>query len=186
MATFGKTAIGGSTSTRGGNTVTGSKFTLSDSATVTQMSWYGANAGVNTNAVVGIYTNSAGAPGTLLGTSSATAINSATPQWWTFTISLALSPGDYWLCFLPQGTVDYYWDNVANASVVDNSGVTYPTFSSPFSVDATQSREVSIYATYTAATSLIKALSSVAQANIKKVSGVALASMKKIGGVANT
>ena len=149
MATFGKTAIGGTNASRGGDTATACRFTLSENGTVSQMSWYGARSAGNANMAVAIYSDSGGNPNALLATSSAVAINSATPQWWNFTISVALSTGDYHLVFLTDASVEMYYDTVSGLSDVDNTGVTYPTFPEPFSVDATQDREVSIYATYT-------------------------------------
>lgn len=95
MLTFGKTDIGSVRDQGYSGGMFGSKFTLSESAIVSKISYYG-HTYLGSNAVIGIYSDSSGSPGTLQAQSNIISLPGG-DVWNNFTLNAILSPGIYWL-----------------------------------------------------------------------------------------
>lgn len=155
MATFGETGTGTTESQAGGDLVRGSKFTLSERGQISSITAYirVANAGT-VNVKFGIYTDVAGTPTTLKGTTSAVSFTNTSKSWVTasFTAPLDLLAGTYWIMFnndagTGTGGLWYGSDTLLSGETLDNE--TYPAFATTYTVDATVNNRVSIYSTYT-------------------------------------
>ena len=146
MATFGKTAIGG-TSIDGTAPKRGCKFSLSENGDVTSISVYGKKATAGTTTIdVAIYADSAGVPDALSAVGTQITIDT-TLQWWTANISVSLVAGTYWLSWIQGTTVIYHYD--AGSTNQEDRGSDALPFDDPWGADLWQDRDVSIYATYT-------------------------------------
>lgn len=157
MATFGKTTQGGSESQAGGNLVRGSKFTLSERASITSMTLNSRVSSGTTNFKMGIYSdNGSNTPSTLQGvTNTGTITNtSLADNTLTFASPLILTAGTYWLTYNNDAGTSanglfYSSSTLSNGEDLDNE--TYPSFNSTYSDDGRVNNEVTIYATYTPA-----------------------------------
>lgn len=97
--TIGETGVLSMNYSGMGNRLIAQQVTLSQSATIQSLSYYVATTGGQLR--LGIYNNSASAPGTLM---AQTAAFTPVAGWNTQTVTtpVTLSPGTYWLVFLPQ------------------------------------------------------------------------------------
>lgn len=129
MPIIGYNTIGGTTDTAQSNwqpeayTGSGERYTGVTGDTVTQVAVYGGTGGAAVNVVVGIYTFSGGVPVTRVGTGTVS-IGSAT-QWWTTTVSFALTNGvDYCVALDPyeDGTWTYYFASAVGNYSLHNVG----------------------------------------------------------------
>lgn len=158
MATFGKTAIGG-TGPQGNNAdgTSPCKFTLSEAGSVTSITWYGNKQTAGVSAIKFIIYANDGVGGTepiegatVLGVTSELSL-SATEQWWTASLTaVALSAGTYWLSWTSDNSSQYFYDaggTNQRYSVADtySDGVADPCPSG----GSYANRDISIYATYT-------------------------------------
>jgi hypothetical protein len=151
MLTFGNTNVGTNLSARTAGLTTVAKFTLSNNAIVSSMSWYGDKSGASSGGLkMLIYANNAGHAGALLGTTQAATVNSDTPQWWSanFASSLHLPAGDYWLGYVGEYDYLYAWD-AGLTSYYDSTTGSYASPPDPYYESGNQDRNPSIYATYT-------------------------------------
>lgn len=156
MATFGYITVGASFGNGGlGEGVIGCFFALTEEADVTKISLYTENTATGADVRVKglLYSDNAGYPNALLGTSNSTTINSATPQWWdlTFASPVHLTSGNYWISYVEDDFMSYYFDaGSANQTYQKGVAGVYATPPNPFSASATGvARKLSIYATYT-------------------------------------
>jgi hypothetical protein len=162
MATFGKTTVGSNTWDMyvADGVKCGCKFTLSESASVSKISVYAKSTflGNRHYGYAAIYSDSAGAPNALLGSTNENDFTS-TPAWVDFTFDppLTLSPGIYWLTFLAADAGPHPYDSPWFMSYYDAGTPnqtawrydTYP-FDDPFGAPGGYADyEMSIYATYT-------------------------------------
>lgn len=110
MAVFGNQNIESTLGTPGANTKNASKFTLSEAGTVSKLTMYCANTGASKsagNAKGIIYSDAAGAPNALKGTSNEVAFAYAQAAGWvdfTFATPVLLAPGNYWLGIITDAT----------------------------------------------------------------------------------
>lgn len=152
MATFGRTTIGSQNGGSSGNLLRGSSFALIEPGIITKLSFYTANQGTTAKMKCAVYDNTGvgGKAGNLKLTSSEVSINSAVNQWWDFPVTNGfLNPGTYWLCFgYDNNSINIFFENNDNE---DFQSITYPTFTTPWVVHATTTKDYSIYATYTPA-----------------------------------
>jgi len=160
MATFGKTAIGGTTAVIGLDAKRVAKFTLAEACSVSKLSVYvsGDGSGVGDQVMKGIIYDddgAAGAPGTLLGTSNEVTVTDGQAAGWvdlTFASPIALTAGDYHLGLITganTNTIKYRYDTVVG--IGSNNADTYSDGpANPFGTPTSGDREMSIYATYTA------------------------------------
>lgn len=159
MAVFGQNDETGATGpqSNGGDDVSLCKFTLSEAGDVTAMAFYGEKNGSGSASVkLVIYADDGPGieGGTLLGTTNERTDVDGTRQWWTFTFAspVSLAAGDYWLGWINDSTINYFYNSGAanqRYSVADtysdgpadpcNSGGGY------------NAREKCVYATYTPA-----------------------------------
>ncbi len=153
MATFGFTSIGAPTASGTGFNV-GNPFVLPIDATVSKISLYVDTLSLGgADVVTGIYTQSAGNPGALVGYSDAAILSGgAAGAWVDFPLISGgvLTAGTYYLCYLP--------DSVINVSITADPivqrpyrepGYTSPPPNPYGSPDGTGTDTISIYATYT-------------------------------------
>ena len=155
--TFGRTTVG--TIPSAGMAVDqkrGSKFTLSDKATLLQIRAYldgqGASAGSQPVRMV-LYRDSGGVPGARLAQSPIATINAMlTGRWVNFNLPpIALDPGAYWIVIHTGGTVPLArnrgdgaanWYGLSNDLFSDGA-------SNPFGTGTSGTGTLSVYATYT-------------------------------------
>lgn len=151
--TFGKTGVGGSSTTVFlAWQKLASRYTSTGTGNITELSWYGKSAGSIPASVACVYANNASDyPSDLLGTSDSLAMDT-TVQWWNFTFSTEVEITDstvYWLGLLFQGFAPtYYYDAGSSHQWVRLQDVAPP--NDPFGEpQEEQDRAMSIYATYT-------------------------------------
>lgn len=153
MGTFGYTTPGDTTVAVSTDKKGGSKFTLSEDGAVTKISVFFL-ATTSLHAKCGIYSDNAGAPNALLGTSQEVSVTPET-AWrdFTFTVPVALVAGVYWLVVITDGWIWIYKD-AGDANQYAWKDDTYSDgFSNPFGVPgAYYAYKASIYATYTSGT----------------------------------
>jgi hypothetical protein len=163
-SSFGKTSVGALLD-RGmyANYKIVHSATLSVTGSVTRLNVYaipGINASSPQALKAVIYADSGGSPGALLATGTeVTYQGSANGSGWfalPFGSSVALSPGTYWLGFITGTTTEgigYAYDSVANSRAYNTNAYSAgPT--NPFGSLTKDSRQASIYASYTPITSL--------------------------------
>ena len=105
MSTFGNTNIGGSWLNDSGNIKAVDKFTLSEAGDVSKLTIYvrGHNTGEDQVRRGVIYSDTAGSPNALKGTTAEITVTSAQAAGWvdlSFSPSVSLTPGDYWLGYI--------------------------------------------------------------------------------------
>jgi hypothetical protein len=147
--TFGKTNIGStSTPCYVGDTHLG-RFTLNEDGAVTKITAYISGAWGNPATVrAGIYSDSAGSPSRVKGTTGDTVV-SATAGWYNFTFStpLSLTAGTYHIGFYSgdHDMVCYY--NTGSTGQYNYKN--WRNFGDPYPGGSTQNWDISVYATYT-------------------------------------
>ena len=148
MPTFGYDSPGASPDLAEANNAVGGNYALSEAGNVSKLTFYCRTYGGTGNVKCAVYSDSGGAPADLLAESSAVEVDS-TPAWRDFPLSVSLSPGTYWLCFLSDVNIWIAYDS--GSSSTKYVGATYPTFPDPFGSPSTWNgpRNMSIYATYT-------------------------------------
>lgn len=155
--TFGYTTIGGTSVGIANQALHVSKFTNTDNASVSRLTFYGYSfMGVGWSLKGLIYSDSAGVPDARLGVSNVlTTPTPASGQWidLTFASPVALSPGTYWLGFIANtgGAPFWYYDAGTTAqTTIKATCACYADPSNPYGTPtSTQDRKYSIYATYT-------------------------------------
>jgi hypothetical protein len=153
--TFGKTAIGASWVNVAVNFKQASAYVLPVSGTVTKLSIYmdGNGSGVGDQLLKAvIYSDVAGVPTALLGTSvEVTITDGQAPGWvdFTFSVPIDLLAGTYWLGLIAGDvsvTARYAYDTVTGA--LRYNGDTYVGgATNPFGATSTDVRQISVYAT---------------------------------------
>jgi hypothetical protein len=150
--TLGKTTIGGTFVPNDNALQWVNMRTLSLAADVESMSMYLSNSGGSSqNVELCIWADSAGAPGALLASSGVQSIPTGTAAGWqTFPVSVALTPGDYWLGAAFNGgttnMINRFYDVLASAMRY-RSVAGGPT--NPFGSPTVFNNDCSLYATYT-------------------------------------
>lgn len=149
----GKTTIGGTTRTTGGNNSFATQVTLAG-GTYTSMSAYIDLDLLTRGATCAVYTDSAGSPGTLVAATSETTVSAAgTPAWVTFNFATAqtIAAGTYWLAINFNGggfTWTLYYDAGGAATGVRDNPDTYSDgFESPWAGGTAVTDNYSIYIT---------------------------------------
>lgn len=149
-ATFGTTSVGGNSGTTSRQFCV--RYAPPESGTITSMSVYGALNGGNIG--VAIYSDVNSLPNTLLAQDTATSATNAVAQWYTNPISLQVTNGrNYFLCFWADAVFTYYYNNVNGTAADGSIGATWESWPGTFTLNSTDVRTVSIYATYTPASS---------------------------------
>ncbi len=151
--TFGKTNIGGSSSIIYNFwTKKASRFQASANGNITSISAYLAAFSASQDFYAGIYNDSNGAPGSLLGESSSTEVGTSA-AWYNFTFSSPIpvtANSYYWLAVLDSGRNYYiYYDsgNTNQYAYLENGDV--PPMDDPFGTPTDyEDWNMSIYATY--------------------------------------
>ncbi len=156
--TFGTTTVGGSSDTFAANRKRVNRYALSTAGSVSKLSIYLAptsNSGQQLIEGV-VYAESAGAPTTLLGTSTPLTFKSTNVAGWyelNFATPLSLAAGNYWIGIITgesSGVAGFRYTSVTNSR--DYNTNTYTSGpSNPFGTPTTDSEEMSIYATYSTA-----------------------------------
>jgi hypothetical protein len=120
------------------------------SGTITSIGVYLGASVVNIGAA--IYADSGGTTptGAPLATQSAATTTDGSIGLETIAISYAFAPSTvYWLCFQPNGNINYYYDSVGD-NQNDSKNGTYPTWPNPWgSSTFSLNRQIEIFATFT-------------------------------------
>lgn len=146
MATFGRTSVTSPDNMPWiGAAPMASKATVAEAGTITSISLY-AKSGAPTTAYLGIYSNNAGSPGTLLA-SSASTVSITTEAWYTADVSYEFTAGTYWLAwFNDAGQIQAFnWTSAGSGAW--SVGATWPSWSGAEFYG--QDVVYAIYATYT-------------------------------------
>jgi len=145
--TLGYTSIGGSSASTAN--YIGSKFTASETGTVSSIVAYTAAAAGTVNIDVAIYSDSSGYPATKLATGTSTVSVNTTPQWVTVPITYTITAGQtYWIYFWASGSRSVYWD-AGSTNQYESNGGTFNTWPATESGGTFFDRKLSIYANYT-------------------------------------
>ena len=155
-STFGTTTVGASAEADPANLKAVSKYALPSAAALSKLSLYLQPTGTaGTQSFEGvIYAESAGAPGALLGSTTALAFKSTSAAGWyelSFSTPVKLAAGNYWLGFISATTAKvaaFRYEKVT-AGLDYNSNIYTSGPSNPFGTPATLAVEPSLYATYT-------------------------------------
>jgi hypothetical protein len=155
--TFGKTTVGASAESDPANLKGVSRYALPSAGTVSKLSVY-----LQPTSVSGqqefkgvLYAESAGAPGTLLGTSTALVFKSTSSAGWydlSFPTALKLAAGNYWIGFISgatAGVAAFRYDSVASAMDY-NANLFTSGPSNPFGTATVIGLQPSLYGTYAA------------------------------------
>lgn len=147
MAYFGNPSIGASSAATANIVFT--KFTATDSGTVTSISYYVAAASGTVACAAAIYSDSAGVPLNKLAEDTGNQTATTTPGWVTINISLAITKGTtYWLARWTDASANVYWNNGATDQYYVQ-GAVFETWPDPEAGTGTKfARAVSIYATF--------------------------------------
>ncbi|MCW3027812.1 MAG: hypothetical protein JWN81_1023, partial [Solirubrobacterales bacterium] len=158
VATFGKTAVGGSSDSFAANRKRVNRYALSVAGTVSKLSIYLAPTKNSGEQVIKglIYADSSGSPAALLATSTQLTFKSTSTAGWydlPFAIPPSLAAGNYWIGVITGATggiVGFRYDKVTSSRDFNtNSYTSGPT--NPFGSFSTDSEQASLYATYTPA-----------------------------------
>lgn len=159
MATFGKTDIGGSTYWgTAGDVKYACKFTLSEDGDISKITLYCRAHEGTSNVRCGIYSDDAGSPDALEGTSAEVSVSTSW-AWrdFAFSPSISLLAGTYWLACIFSVRLYIVYDAGASNQWVDKADTYSDGFSDPFGTPAHwYAYEMSIYATYTPSGILIE------------------------------
>ena len=155
-ATFGNTAVGGSSDSFSANRKRVNAYSLSVPASVSKLSIYLRPTSTSGQEQVEglIYADSNGSPGSLLATSAPLTFSSTQSAGWydlPFSSSVSLPAGSYWIGVITGGTggvAGYRYTSVTGSRDYNtNSFASGPT--NPFGSFSTDNEEMSLYATYT-------------------------------------
>ncbi len=154
-ATFGKTSIGASKDYFGFERKRVNKYALTVPGSVTKLSVYLEAHATGQQVLKGlIYTDNAGTPAALLGTSQQLTFASTSAAGWydlTFASPVKLAAGTYWIGVLTgatNGVAGFRYDTVTGSRDYNtNTFATGP--SNPFGAVTTDGEQTSLYATYT-------------------------------------
>lgn len=145
--TFGRTDTGSTNGGLAGNYKWASKFTCNDTGQVTKISLYVTiDTGIWTGKAA-IYSDNAGTPNALLGTSDAVTVNAA--GWWDFPFSVPISVTSgsmYWLAVISGDSMSY-GVSMAVSNFCFNADTYTDGFSDPFGAKTDVVYEACIYAT---------------------------------------
>ena len=153
--TFGKTSVGGKSDTFAANRKRVNRYALATSGSVSKLSLYLAPTSTSGQQVIKgiIYSDNAGKPEALLGTSEQLTFKSSNAAGWydlSFSSPVKLTAGNYWIGVITGatgGVAGFRYDSVAGARDYNtNSYSTGP--SNPFGSIATDGEQASLYATY--------------------------------------
>jgi hypothetical protein len=155
-ATFGKTSVGGSSDRFLSERKRVNRYALSTAGSVTKLSLYLAPTETSGQEVLKglIYSDSGGAPSSLLGVSEQLTYKSTEGAGWhdlTFATPVKLAAGNYWIGVITgqtAGVAGFRFDSVASSR--DYNANTYasgPT--NPFGSVTVDAEQTSLYATYT-------------------------------------
>lgn len=152
--TFGNTSVGSATDSADANWLNGSRFvTGSTAGTVVSMSVHvgAVDAFGNDRYALGIYTDSAGSPGTLVAHSASGMLTAN--SWNTIAVSATLTANTaYWLVYNTNATSaslnDMHYATGSGTLGFGTSGDTFGTWPTSFGASTTGSGTYSIYATY--------------------------------------
>jgi hypothetical protein len=152
MPIFGYNTIGGSSHTSALNQASVGIYALSQNGSVSKLTAYLSGATHNVKGL--IYSDSSGTPNALLGTSNPTSVNSL-GAWFdlTFSSSVALTTGNYWLGVIGDGSDVWVFDS-GSSNLNYDAANSYAAPSNPFVSGSTAgSLNMSVYATYTVGSS---------------------------------
>ena len=152
--TVGLTTIGGTLDSGDSGYLNGSKVTTSAGGQIMSMSVYVGNIGAapNQQYQLAIYTDSAGAPGTLVAASATGTL--VANSWNTIAISASLQAStNYWLMFSTNGTTSsvnnmYYNSGSIGQGVYSNGSVTFGTWPATFPAATLTNGVFSLFATF--------------------------------------
>jgi hypothetical protein len=156
VATFGKTAVGGSSDRFVAERKRVNRYALPTAGSVSKLSIYLVPGGVSGQQVVKglIYADSGGAPGALLATSEQVTYASANGSGWydlKFPAPVKLAAGNYWIGVITGNTGDvagFRYDGVTGSRDYNvNAYASGP--SNPFGTATNDPEQMSLYATYT-------------------------------------
>jgi hypothetical protein len=153
MATeFGYHTIGTSNLDFGTGVCVGCKFTLTETGTLSKISFYGKAVSGTVNVKAALFSVVGGVPSAKLDESSVTAV-STTLGWWDCNISgVSRAAGDYVLMLIYSADLTvYYLTNAGLGDIYTQEEATYPTFPTTSAGSFSWDSELSIYATYTPA-----------------------------------
>jgi hypothetical protein len=152
---FGFTTIGGNTDVMGADRKRVVHFQLPQAGGVSKLTMYLAPTSTSGQQQIAgvIYSDAAGAPGSLLATSNQLTFHSTDAAGWydlVFPSSVALPAGTYWIGLISGATgnvTGFRYSNVTGARALNtNSYTSGPT--NPFGTATIDSEQMSIYATY--------------------------------------
>ena len=144
MSTFGYTTIGGTSGGTSADDIFLNKFTLSDVASITKMSFHHTAVLGNVKGI--IYTDLNGRPRTRVAITNAAALSIG----WTdatFAIPVLLSPGSYWIGAAYDNTCSYSYDVVGTRQYKFSSGYASPV-ATWWMDNPSDARQHSVYVTY--------------------------------------
>ncbi len=149
--TFGNTNVGASSYGWSENKILGSRYIAPENGIITKISWRTSSEGASGNAKAAVYSDSSGAPNTLLGNSTESTITSSSWVDFTFPNPVTITAGNaYWLIVWQQYSVWYRYDTGSpNQFVLKTAtyGTDWPTLFG--AADGFDNHNMSIYATYT-------------------------------------
>jgi hypothetical protein len=121
---------GGSSSTSGFgvNYLLGEVISIPSAMTLTALGSVVYTAG--THMILALYTNSGGAPGSLLASTASTTMVAGVMELPVANVTLAA--GSYWIMGEYDGTGPTYTDDFCNCNTIDYISITYPSVPSPF------------------------------------------------------
>lgn len=153
MPTFGDTTSGGDEFPCSGDRALMDRFAISENGTADSISvFFGASSGSGANAKGLIYTDSAGAPGTLVAASVAGAVG-AGGGWVTMNLAgESLSTGNYWLGAVTSDFQPYFGEDASGSApdvVMANGTLSYATPPGTWpGTDASYTTGLNVYVTY--------------------------------------
>jgi YD repeat-containing protein len=147
--TFGYTTAGASSADTGA--AAGSKYSMPEDGTVTQISVYTKATTGTINTGAAMYSDSSGAPNALLTSHTSTPSQGTTASWVDVPVTsyAATSGTNYWLWGWSSASRTVYWDS-GSTNQYNIQGMTWPVWNNPITPGTYFARKTSIYATYTA------------------------------------
>lgn len=150
--TFGYGSVGASSGSTAN--AAGSKFTMPENGTITQISQYTKAAAGTISVGAAVYSDNAGAPNTLRTSHSSAPSQGTTASWVDVPVSGygAATGTDLWLWGWGSASRTIYWDS-GTTNQYNVQGLTWPTWTNPINPGTYFARKISIYASYTASSS---------------------------------
>jgi fibronectin type 3 domain-containing protein len=147
VGNFGNTNIGTSDDSAPNAYIVGGKYSPTSSGTVTQISFY-VRLDASGHVKVAIYSDTSGAPNTLLAQSNPVAVGTSF-TWVNFSINQAVVGGtNYWLCWITDTSNMRFKENAGSTNQeAYSSSSAYPTFPNTFPSPSYHNLAPSIYAT---------------------------------------